>query len=99
MDKEDMLLTFEDHIRHLEKEEDDSKQKERERERRKQRKNRDAFQSFLEELHTAGKLTSMSLWKELYSVIADDERYHCMLGQPGERWLGEFCPQLVHAVS
>ena len=44
MDKEDMLLAFEGHIRRLEKEEEESKQRERERERRKFRKNRDAFQ-------------------------------------------------------
>ena len=44
MDREDMLMTFEDHVRQLEKEEDESKGRERERERRKHRKNRDAFQ-------------------------------------------------------
>ena len=27
----------------------------------------------------------MSLWKELYQTIAADDRYHAMLGQPGER--------------
>ena len=44
MDKEDMLLTFGDHIRRLEREEEEHKAKDRERERRTQRKNRDAFQ-------------------------------------------------------
>ena len=44
MDKEDMLLTFGEHIRKLEREEEDHKAKDRERERRTQRKNRDAFQ-------------------------------------------------------
>ena len=43
MDKEDMLIAFEDHIRGLEREEDEGRQKDRERERRKFRKNRDAF--------------------------------------------------------
>ena len=43
MDKEDMLIAFEDHIRGLEKEEEEGKQRDRERERRKFRKNRDAF--------------------------------------------------------
>ena len=32
-----------------------------------------------------GKLTSVSLWKELYQTIAADDRYHAMLGQPGKR--------------
>jgi hypothetical protein len=44
MDKEDMLVTFGEHIRKLEKEEEEHKAKDRERERRTQRKNRDAFQ-------------------------------------------------------
>ena len=44
MDREDMLMTFEEHIRQLEKEEEESRGRERERERRKHRKNRDAFQ-------------------------------------------------------
>ena len=39
----------------------------------------------MKELHTDGKLTSVSLWKELYQTIAGDDRYHAMLGQPGER--------------
>ena len=44
MDKEDQLITFEDHIRRLEREEEESKLREKERERRKHRKNRDAFE-------------------------------------------------------
>ena len=48
MDKEDMLLTFGEHIRRLEREEEEHKIKDRERERRQQRKNRDAFQVWME---------------------------------------------------
>ena len=40
-------------------------------------------QAFLSELHTNGRLTSASLWKDLYPRIAEDGRYHSMLGQPG----------------
>ena len=43
MDKEDMLVVFEDHIRRLEKEEEGNRQRDRERERRTYRKNRDMF--------------------------------------------------------
>ena len=43
MDKEDMLMAFEDHIRGLEREEEEGRQRDRDRERRKFRKNRDAF--------------------------------------------------------
>jgi pre-mRNA-processing factor 40 len=90
MDKEDMLIAFEDHIRGLEREEDDGKQKDRERERRKFRKNRDAFLVLLDELHSSGKLTSVSLWKERYALISSDHRYHSMLGQPGSTPLDLF---------
>ncbi len=44
MDKEDVLLTFEEHIRSLEKEEEVNKQRDKDRERRTFRKNRDSFQ-------------------------------------------------------
>ena len=66
MDKEDALIVFEDHIRQLEKEEEVEKDKERKRQKRHQRKNRDAFIELLDELHEHGKLTSMSLWVDLY---------------------------------
>lgn len=41
------------------------------------------FQMFLEELHQQGKLTSVSLWKELYPFISTDIRFSALLGQPG----------------
>merc|ERR1719234_2853138 len=62
MDKEDALVAFEDHIRELEKEEEIEKDKEKKRTKRLQRKNRDAMNAVLDELHEQGKLTSMSLW-------------------------------------
>ena len=43
MDREDMLIAFEDHIRALEKEEEGGRLRDRDRERRKFRKNRDSF--------------------------------------------------------
>merc|ERR1712002_942756 len=90
MDKEDALVTFEDHIRELEKEEEQEKDKEKKRTKRLQRKNRDAMNAVLDELHEQGKLTSMSLWMELYSVISQDYRFHAMLGQPGSTPLDLF---------
>lgn len=51
MDKEDALIVFEEHIRTLEKEDIKEKEQEQKRLRRQQRKNREAFQSFLNELH------------------------------------------------
>jgi pre-mRNA-processing factor 40 len=74
MDKEDALVAFEDHIRELEKEEEIEKDKEKKRTKRLQRKNRDAMNGVLDELHEQGKLTSMSLWMELYPVFSQDPR-------------------------
>merc|ERR1719400_584729 len=60
------------------------------RTKRLQRKNRDAMNAVLDELHEQGKLTSMSLWMELYPVISQDPRFHALLGQPGSTPLDLF---------
>lgn len=39
------------------------------------------FQVLLDTLHEEGKLTSMSLWVELYPVISADMRFSAMLGK------------------
>lgn len=90
MDKEDALIVFEDHIRQLEKEEEVEKDKERKRQKRHQRKNRDSFIELLDELHEGGKLTSMSLWVELYQSVSADTRFSNMLGQAGSTPLDLF---------
>merc|ERR1719495_1044362 len=90
MDKEDALVTFEDHIRELEKEWEMERDKEKKRTKRLQRKNRDAMNTVLDELHEQGRLTSMSLWCELYPVVSQDPRFHALLGQPGSTPLDLF---------
>ncbi|XP_019341990.1 pre-mRNA-processing factor 40 homolog B isoform X2 [Alligator mississippiensis] len=90
MDKEDALICFEEHIRTLEREEEEEKEKTRLRERRQQRKNREAFQAFLDELHDKGQLHSMSTWMELYPALSTDARFANMLGQPGSTPLDLF---------
>lgn len=90
MDKEDALIVFEDHIRALEKEEEEEREREKKRHKRQQRKNRDAFLALLDSLHEEGKLTSMSLWVELYPIISADLRFSAMLGQPGSTPLDLF---------
>ncbi|XP_050975217.1 pre-mRNA-processing factor 40 homolog A isoform X2 [Labeo rohita] len=90
MDKEDALICFEEHIRALEKEEEEEKQKTLLRERRRQRKNREAFQKFLDELHDHGQLHSMSAWMEMYPTVSADIRFNNMLGQPGSTPLDLF---------
>ncbi|RZF34952.1 hypothetical protein LSTR_LSTR010044 [Laodelphax striatellus] len=90
MDKEDALIVFEEHIRSLEIEEEEEKEVEKRRQKRLQRKNRDNFGILLDELHEEGKLTSMSLWVELYPIISSDLRFSAMLGQPGSTPLDLF---------
>ncbi|CAH0549559.1 unnamed protein product [Brassicogethes aeneus] len=74
MDKEDALIVFEEHIRVLEKEQVEEKEREKRRLKRQSRKNRDQFIALLDHLHEEGKLTSMSLWVELYPIISADIR-------------------------
>lgn len=90
MDKEDALLCFQDHVKMLEQEYEDEKERERRALKRQQRKHREAFLVFLDELHEAGKLHSMSLWMDLYSVISKDIRFFNLLGQPGSTALDLF---------
>ena len=49
-----------------------------------------SLQVFLDELHETGKLHSMSLWMDLYSVMSSDVRFDSMLGQPGSTPLDLF---------
>ncbi|XP_066595875.1 pre-mRNA-processing factor 40 homolog A [Prorops nasuta] len=90
MDKEDALLVFENHIRQLEKDEEEEKEREKKRRKRQERKNRDGFITLLDELHEQGKLTSMSLWVELYPMLSADLRFSAMLGQVGSTPLDLF---------
>lgn len=48
------------------------------------------FQYLLDELHEQGKLTSMSLWVELYPMLSADLRFSAMLGQSGSTPLDLF---------
>lgn len=90
MDKEDALIVFEEQIRTLEREEEEDKEREKKRSKRQQRKNRDSFLALLDALHDEGKLTSMSLWVELYPIISADLRFSAMLGQTGSTPLDLF---------
>ncbi|XP_045494619.1 pre-mRNA-processing factor 40 homolog A isoform X1 [Colias croceus] len=90
MDKEDALIVFEQHIRNLEAEYAQEKEQVKKRNKRQQRKNRDNFLALLDGLHEEGKLTSMSLWVELYPVISADMRFSAMLGQSGSTPLDLF---------
>ena len=74
MDKEDALIVFAEHIKTLEEEEEEEREREKKRQKRQQRKSRESFVALLDSLHDQGKLTSMSLWVELYPIISADIR-------------------------
>ncbi|XP_018025911.1 pre-mRNA-processing factor 40 homolog B isoform X2 [Hyalella azteca] len=90
MDKEDALIVFAEHIKQLEEEEEEDREREKRRLKRQQRKCRDSFVALLDSLHDQGKLTSMSLWVELFPIISADIRFSQMLGQPGSTPLDLF---------
>ncbi|MPC75674.1 WW domain-containing protein [Portunus trituberculatus] len=68
------LLIFAEHIKQLEEEEEEERERQKKRIKRQQRKCRDNYIALLDELHEQGKLTSMSLWVELYPMISADIR-------------------------
>ena len=82
MDKSDALDVFIDYIEQLEEEEKDERRRERREKAKLERENRFAFVRFLDELHAAGHLTSISKWQNLYQTISSDPRYIALLSQP-----------------
>ncbi|CAI5445572.1 unnamed protein product [Caenorhabditis angaria] len=90
MDKEDALIVFEEHIKAAEIEHIEQKKLESKRLRRQERKVREQFQQLLAELHKKGELTSVSLWKDLFSGISADHRFDAMLLQSGSTPLDLF---------
>lgn len=82
MDKLDALEVFMDYIQQLEEEEREERRRERKDKAKDERDNRLAFVRFLDELHAAGHLTSISKWQNLYQVISPDPRYIALLSQP-----------------
>lgn len=82
MDKLDALEVFAEYIEQLEDEEKEERRRERKERAKQERENRFAFMRFLDELHAAGNLTSISKWQNLYQVISSDPRYIALLSQP-----------------
>lgn len=82
MDKLDALEVFIEYIEQLEDEERDERRRERKEKAKQERENRFAFVRFLDELHAAGHLTSISKWQNLYQTISSDPRYIALLSQP-----------------
>lgn len=82
MDKLDALEVFIDYIEQMELEEKKERSRDRRERAKQERENRFAFVRYLDELHAAGHLTSISKWQNLYQVISTDPRYIALLSQP-----------------
>ncbi|GAB0134827.1 hypothetical protein EsDP_00003182 [Epichloe bromicola] len=81
--KYDTLITFQDHIKALERALNEQKQHEKKMKYRRERKARDAFKSLLSELRKDGKIKPGVTWSTIHPLIEQDERYTDMLGHDG----------------
>ncbi|EFP76573.2 uncharacterized protein PGTG_02034 [Puccinia graminis f. sp. tritici CRL 75-36-700-3] len=83
MDDLDILIVFEEEIKRAEKETMELKAKQKDEKRRSYRKTRAAYIKLLHELKLSGQIHADTMWKEIYPVLKDDERYQNMLGITG----------------
>ncbi|KAG6030985.1 hypothetical protein E4U41_007715 [Claviceps citrina] len=81
--KHDTLITFQDHIKSLERALNEQKQYEKKMKYRRERRARDAFKSLLSELRKDGKIKPGVQWSTIHPLIEEDERYTNMLGHDG----------------
>ncbi|OMH84927.1 Pre-mRNA-processing protein prp40 [Zancudomyces culisetae] len=79
----DLLEAFQRRISHLEQQCHDELEKERKVRFRAERKARDGFRELLQEHLNLRHITPVSMWKSLYPLIKDDERYRNILGSQG----------------
>jgi pre-mRNA-processing factor 40 len=91
----DRLAVFEHHIKTLEARASQNKRSDKAQRIRTERLNRDAYKALLHELRQDGRIHVFTKWKELYPLIAGDERYHRLLGQPGSTPLDLFRDLIV----
>lgn len=90
LSKLDILTAFESLIKSLEKTFNDARQQQKNQKARRERQNRDRFLSLLHELKRGNKIKAGTKWSSIYPLIAMDERYTAMLGQPGSTPLDLF---------
>lgn len=86
----DMITVFEDEVQRAEKELAEVRQRRAEDRRRKARKAREGFNELLRELVQADQISAGTTWKSVYPLLAHDERYLALLGQPGSSPLDLF---------
>ena len=79
----DILTVFQNHVKALERTFNDSRQEEKNKKFRRERQTRDAFLTLLADLRREGNIKAGCKWAQIYPLLADDDRYRAMAGQPG----------------
>ncbi|KAI6188465.1 WW domain-containing protein [Aphelenchoides besseyi] len=90
MHKLELLESFKDHIRKLEREHVNQREMKDKRLSRSERQIRDAFHELLQEYNQKGIITSTSTWVETFPLFRQDSRFTKMLQQPGSTPLDVF---------
>lgn len=83
LSKSDILVTFENHIKALERTFNDTRQQQKSNKARTDRQNRDAFNELLQELRSRGKLKANTKWMDILPQFEEDPRYLNLLGRNG----------------
>lgn len=86
----DMLLAYEDHIKDVERTHVSKLRKERVLRKRKQRKNREAFNTLLQEMRVEGVVYAGINWQTVYNLVKDRPEYLALLHQNGSSPLEYF---------
>lgn len=90
LSKSDVLNTFENHIKSLERSFNDTRQQQKAHKHRRERQHRDAFNSLLREKRAEGLIKAGTKWSNFLPHIEQDPRYVAMLGQSGSTPLDLF---------
>lgn len=88
--KVDVLHTFEQHIKQLERHINDARQKEKKLKDRRDRQARDGFKALLQEKLAIGQIYAGSKWQDLVPQIENDERFLNLIGTEGSGPLDMF---------
>ncbi|KAF1816792.1 hypothetical protein P152DRAFT_406849 [Eremomyces bilateralis CBS 781.70] len=79
----DVMKSFENHIKSLERNHNEARQKEKQKKYRTERQNRDKFIALLNELKRAGKIKAGKSWSSIHPLVEKDPRFDAILGQSG----------------
>ena len=83
LNKADILIAFENHIKALERSSNDKRQQQKTQKLRRERRNRDAFMALLRERQSTNDIKAGTKWSQFLPKIEHDSRYIAMLGQSG----------------